>query len=377
MKSFTLKFALTFLLGVGLASAAVAQKIGGTVKDSAGKPVVGASVIVEGSTLGASSGVDGQWSLNVPDASKKTLVISYIGMKTQRIAIGSKTRIDVTLEDESTALDDVVVVGYATVKRRDVVGSVASVNAETLQQMPVASVAEAMTGRMAGVQITATEGDPDAEIRIRVRGAGTFSSDGAPLYIVDGFPVESISDVSSSEIQSIDILKDAFSTAIYGSRGANGVVLITTKSGEKGKVNVNYNVYWGFKDIARKNQVQDAQPFGVRQMTVQTGRHPEQGGGQLRALFRGVFRHRPLRQREGQQLDGAALRPHGRAVQPQPFTVSGGGDKFKWNATYACLYDKAIMVGSNCNSGDRSSASKHRSTPTSASRSISTSAIRV
>ena len=216
MKSFTLKFALLFLLGVGLASTAAAQKIGGVVKDSAGKPVIGASVVVDGTTLGASSGVDGRWTLTVPDASKKTLVISYIGMKTQRIAIGSKTQIDVRLEDESTAMDDVVVVGYATVKRRDVVGSVASVNAETLQQMPVASVAEAMTGRMAGVQVTATEGDPDAEIRIRVRGAGSFSSDGAPLYIVDGFPVESISDISSSEIQSIDILKDAFSTAIYG-----------------------------------------------------------------------------------------------------------------------------------------------------------------
>ena len=250
MKSFTLKFALTFLLGVGLASAAVAQKIGGTVKDSAGKPVVGASVIVEGSTLGASSGVDGQWSLNVPDASKKTLVISYIGMKTQRIAIGSKTQIDVTLEDESTAMDDVVVVGYATVKRRDVVGSVASVNAETLQQMPVASVAEAMTGRMAGVQITATEGDPDAEIRIRVRGAGTFSSDGAPLYIVDGFPVESISDISSSEIQSIDILKDAFSTAIYGSRGANGVVLINTKKGNRNETNVELKINVGVSSRA-------------------------------------------------------------------------------------------------------------------------------
>ena len=114
MKSFTLKFALLFLLGVGLASTAAAQKIGGVVKDSAGKPVIGASVIVDGTTLGASSGVDGQWTLNVPDASKKTLVISYIGMKTQRIAIGSKTQIDVRLEDESTAMDDVVVVGYAT-----------------------------------------------------------------------------------------------------------------------------------------------------------------------------------------------------------------------------------------------------------------------
>ena len=124
MKNFTLKFALTLLLGVGLATAAMAQKIGGVVKDSAGNPVIGASVVVDGTTMGASSGVDGSWSLNVPDASKQTLVISYIGMKTQRIAIGSKTKIDVTLEDESTALDDVVVVGYATVRRRDVVGSV-------------------------------------------------------------------------------------------------------------------------------------------------------------------------------------------------------------------------------------------------------------
>ena len=346
MKSFTLKFALLFLLGVGLASTAAAQKIGGVVKDSAGKPVIGASVIVDGTTLGASSGVDGQWTLNVPDASKKTLVISYIGMKTQRIAIGSKTQIDVRLEDESTAMDDVVVVGYATVKRRDVVGSVASVNAETLQQMPVASVAEAMTGRMAGVQVTATEGDPDAEIRIRVRGAGSFSSDGAPLYIVDGFPVESISDISSSEIQSIDILKDAFSTAIYGSRGANGVVLITTKSGEKGKINVNYNVYWGFKDIARKNQVQALNPsefakwqyeLAAVQNKVSDNYEPYFGAFSDIDLYDNVKGNDWMDQlfgRTGEQFN-------------HNLTVSGGGDKFKWNATYARLYDKAIMIGSN------------------------------
>lgn len=346
MKSFTLKFALLFLLGVGLASTAAAQKIGGVVKDSAGKPVIGVSVVVDGTTLGASSGVDGRWTLTVPDASKKTLVISYIGMKTQRIAIGSKTQIDVRLEDESTAMDDVVVVGYATVKRRDVVGSVASVNAETLQQMPVASVAEAMTGRMAGVQVTATEGDPDAEIRIRVRGAGSFSSDGAPLYIVDGFPVESISDISSSEIQSIDILKDAFSTAIYGSRGANGVVLITTKSGEKGKVNVNYNVYWGFKDIARKNQVQALNPsefarwqyeLAAIQNKVSDNYEPYFGAFSDIDLYDGVKGNDWMDQlfgRSGEQFN-------------HNLTVSGGGDKFKWNATYARLYDKAIMIGSN------------------------------
>ena len=233
MKSFTLKFALLFLLGVGLASTAAAQKIGGVVKDSAGKPVIGASVVVDGTTLGASSGVDGRWTLTVPDASKKTLVISYIGMKTQRIAIGSKTQIDVRLEDESTAMDDVVVVGYATVKRRDVVGSVASVNAETLQQMPVASVAEAMTGRMAGVQVTATEGDPDAEIRIRVRGAGSFSSDGAPLYIVDGVERTSIDEIAPNTIERISVLKNQSSTAVYGSRGKNGVIVVTTKGAAK------------------------------------------------------------------------------------------------------------------------------------------------
>ena len=187
MKNFTMKFALTLLLGLGLTASAMAQKIGGVVKDAAGNPVIGASVVVDGTTLGASSGIDGAWTLNVPDASKQTLVISYIGMKTQRIAIGSKTKIDVTLEDESTALDDVVVVGYATVKRRDVVGSVSSVSSEELTQMPVASVAEAMTGRMAGVQITATEGDPDADIKIRVRGGGSITQDNSPLYIVDGW----------------------------------------------------------------------------------------------------------------------------------------------------------------------------------------------
>ena len=126
--------------------------------------------------------------MQVPDAPSKTLVISYIGMKTQRVAIGTKTLIDVTLEDESTALDDVVVVGYAAVKRRDVVGSVASVNAETLTQMPVNSVTEALSGRMAGVSVTSTEGDPDAEIKIRVRGGGSITQDNSPLYIVDGFP---------------------------------------------------------------------------------------------------------------------------------------------------------------------------------------------
>ena len=351
MKNFTLKFALTLLLGLGMATAAMAQKIGGVVKDSAGNPVIGASVVVEGTTLGASSGIDGSWSLQVPDAAKKTLVFSYIGMKTQRVAIGTKTKIDVTLEDESTALDDVVVVGYATVRRRDVVGSVSSVNAEELTQMPVASVAEAMTGRMAGVQITATEGDPDADIKIRVRGGGSITQDNSPLYIVDGFPVESISDIPASDIASIDVLKDAFSTAIYGSRGANGVVIVTTKSGEKGRVTVNYNFYMGFKEMANQDKVKamDVGNFVRYQYELAALQSTSSNNVVSKNYepFFGSFNDIDLYD----TLAGNDWvdQVFGRTGQQSNhnLSVSGGGDKFRWTASYSRLYDKAIMTGSN------------------------------
>ncbi|WP_418981641.1 SusC/RagA family TonB-linked outer membrane protein [Alistipes sp.] len=346
MKNFTLKFALFFLMGVGLVSTAAAQKIGGVVKDAAGNPVIGASVIVDGTTLGASSGVDGSWSLNVPDASKKTLVISYIGMETQQVPIGNKTMIDVTLADAATALDDVVVVGYATMKRRDVVGSISSVGAEALTQMPVASVAEAMTGRMAGVAITASEGDPDAEIKIRVRGGGSISQDSSPLLIVDGFPVESISDIPASDIQSIDVLKDAFSTAIYGSRGANGVVIVTTKSGEKGRLTVNYNAYVGFKDIARKNKlaVMDVSNFVKYQYELAAMREEvDKMYEPYFGSFSDIDLYDNLRGNDWMdQLFGRTGTQFSHNL-----SVSGGGDKFKWTASYSRLYDKAIMLGSN------------------------------
>ncbi len=345
MKNFTLKIAL-LIMGVCLASSAMAQKIGGIVKDSAGNPVIGASVVVDGTTMGASSGLDGDWTLDVPDASKQTLVISYIGMKTQRVAVGSQTHFDIVLADESTALDDVVVVGYATMKRRDVVGSVSSVSSETLTQMPVASVSEALSGRMAGVMVTASEGDPDAEIKIRVRGGGSITQDNSPLYIVDGFPVESISDIPASDIQSIDVLKDAFSTAIYGSRGANGVVIVTTKSGESGKVVVNYNVYYGVKEMANKDALTPMSPYEYLQYQYEaaliegkmdTNYEPYFGSFADMDLYRNLKGIDWLDQtfgRTGTTFD-------------HNLSVSGGGDKFKWTAGYSHHDESAIMVGSD------------------------------
>lgn len=217
----------------------------GNVKDATGDPIIGASIVEKGNTSnGTITNLDGDFSLKVP--ANATLIVSYIGMKTQEIAIKGKNKIDVTLSDDTKALDEVVVIGYGTAKRKDITGSVATVSSEVLSAVPVASATEALQGKMAGVQITTTEGSPDAEMKIRVRG-GSITGDNTPLFIVDGFPVESISDIPASDIEDMTVLKDASSTAIYGSRGANGVILVTTKSGKEGKLSVSYNTYYSWK----------------------------------------------------------------------------------------------------------------------------------
>lgn len=210
MKNLTYKISL-LIAGLFAAVCTVdAQQIKGTVTDTGGEPLIGVSVFVDGTTSGTVTDVDGKYEISVPDAKGKILVFSCIGMATKNVLIGSKTTVNVILEEDSTFLDETVVIGYATVKRRDLMGSVTSVDSKTLTSVPVTTVNEALSGRMAGVQVTATEGDPDAEIKIRVRGTGSITQDSSPLYIVDGFPVESISDIPASDIQSIDVLKDAF-----------------------------------------------------------------------------------------------------------------------------------------------------------------------
>ena len=257
-----LKYKISLLVAGLLATFSLsAQEISGVVKDTGGLPLVGVSVFVDGTTMGVSTDADGRYAINVPEAKGKTLVFSCIGMRTHSVTIGNSSRIDVILDEDANFLEETVVIGYATVKRKDLMGSVSSVDSKALNAMPVTSVSEALSGRMAGVQVTTTEGDPDAEIKIRVRGAGSITQDSSPLYIVDGFPVESISDIPASDIQSIDVLKDAFSTAIYGSRGANGVVLVTTKGGTSGKFSVSYNAYWGMKKMANADAIQVNSPY--------------------------------------------------------------------------------------------------------------------
>lgn len=245
MKIFSMMCIIFSLVCWGNVYAQQKKEIKGTVVDGGGEGLIGVSVSVTGASVGTVTDLDGNFTLSVP-ANAKTLEAKYIGMKTQTVPItGSK--ITITMEDNSSELDEVVVIGYGAVAKKDLTGSVSSVSAKDLKNVPVASAAEAITGRMAGVNVSMAEGSPDADIRIRVRGGTSISQDNSPLYVVDGIQVNSISDIPPSDIASIDILKDAASTAIYGAQGSNGVVLITTKSGREGKISVSFNASYGAK----------------------------------------------------------------------------------------------------------------------------------
>lgn len=229
--------------------------IRGKVVSPSGEELPGVNIMVKGTTVGTITDINGDYQIQVDNPAQAVLVFRFIGFTEQEKPVGSQSTINVTLAESAIALQEVVAIGYGTVQRRDITGSVASVSGDALTAIPVASATEAITGKLAGVQISATEGSPDAEIRIRVRGGGSITGDNTPLFIVDGFPVESISDIAPADIESIDVLKDASSTAIYGSRGANGVIIVTTKRGKEGKLVVNYNAYTSWKKLANKLDV--------------------------------------------------------------------------------------------------------------------------
>lgn len=238
------------------------RKIIGTVVDENGEPLIGATVVVKGKKgNGTVTDVDGHFTLNVPEGT--TLSVSFIGYVTQHI--NAKKSMTVQLRPDASDLDEVVVVGYGTQRRGELTGSISSLAGAKIENMPVASVGEALAGRMAGVQVTSDDGSPDADIQIRVRGGGSITQDNSPLYIVDGFPVDNIKDIPPMDIESIDVLKDASATAVYGARGANGVVIVTTKSAKAGKTSINFNAYVQTRKLAKKLDVMDSREFVMMQ----------------------------------------------------------------------------------------------------------------
>ena len=225
--------------------------IKGTILDATGMPVIGANVMVKGTTNGTITDMDGKFSLEVDKSA--ILVVSYIGYANQEIKVGNQNTLSITMKEDAEALDELVVVGYGTVKKSDLTGSVGSVSMEDVNKVGITSADRALQGQVAGVQVNARSGQPGESMMIRVRGGNSLSGGNEPLYVIDGMPVEGMSsDINPEDILSMEVLKDASSTAIYGSRGANGVVMITTKRGKEGKTTVDYNGYIGVSQLRKK-----------------------------------------------------------------------------------------------------------------------------
>lgn len=235
----------------------VAITISGTVTDEKNATLPGVNILEKGTTNGTTTDAAGHYTLNVQDE-KSILVFSFIGYATQEIPVSGRSTIDIALMPTVQSLEEVVVVGYGTVERKDLTGSIGSIGGEALEQLKVTNVSEAMLGKIAGVQVKPYDGTPGKPPVINIRGTGSLSAGTEPLYVVDGFPVSDLGGINLSNVESIDVLKDASSTAIYGSRGSNGVVIITTKRGKSGATRFSFDAYYGLQKIARRPHYMNA-----------------------------------------------------------------------------------------------------------------------
>jgi len=261
-----LLFFLTVLFFIPFSLMAQNKTITGKVVDESGNPVQGVNIVTKGVKKGTQTDNAGNFSITVSATGSVDLIVSSVGFESKVVTVTGNESVSIQLTRAVITQEDVVVVGYATVKRKDLTGSVSSVGSKELKDFPLSSAAEALQGKLAGVQLTSTEGAPGAEVIVRVRGGGSITQDNSPLYIVDGVQVENaLSVLSPQDIASVDVLKDASTTAIYGARGANGVVIITTKGGRSGKTQVTYNGSYGFRQLTEFQDVMKPYDFVVWQ----------------------------------------------------------------------------------------------------------------
>lgn len=254
--------------------------VSGNVIDRSGKPLPGVTVIIKGTTTGTVTDIDGFYSIpDVPEDAE--LKFSFVGMKTQEILVGNQAQINITMEEDAIGIDEVVAIGYGTIKKSDLTGSVTSVKTEDLENVKMQSIDQALAGRAAGVQVTQSSGVPGSAPAVRVRGTTSLQGANEPLYVVDGFPIyagagsgnagtaagssniSGIANINPNDIESIEILKDASATSIYGARAANGVILITTKSGTVGNDKISFSANYGFQSVTKKMDVMDAYQYAV------------------------------------------------------------------------------------------------------------------
>lgn len=313
----------------------------GKVVDDAGEPIIGATIREQGTTNGTVTGIDGSFSLDVAD--NVNLEISYIGYETRKVRAQQGKKLDITMREDANVLDEIVVLGYGNIRRSDVTGSIASVSSESISKVASASVADALAGKMAGVQITTADGALDAEISVRVRGGGSITQDNSPLFLVDGFPVDDLSGIPPTDIESIDVLKEASMTAIYGARGANGVVIVTTKNPKMGKTTVQFNSYLQMRTLARKIPVMNNYEFVMAEYEYQMIRKGSDEGfiknfGYYDDID--LYKYTNTTDWQDEILGGNPI------SQYYNITVNGGNEKTKFNLSYTRNKDEGQLIGS-------------------------------
>ena len=341
----------TLLLSVSMGFAQT--RIVGIVTDERQEPIPGVNVIVKGTKTGTITDLEGQYQISVPKGSS-VLTFSFLGYATKEVTIGNKTRINVTLKEDAVILDEVVAIGYGSVKKSDLTGSVSNVDMEDLTKAPVTSIDQALAGRVAGVQVVATDARPGATSNIVIRGSNTISdsSDGSPLYVIDGFPMEDpdLAAYNPNDIESIDVLKDASATAIYGARGANGVIIINTKRGKEAPPTVTYDGYITWQTEPQFLKMMDAYNFVKLQTELnhytdqyldRTYLSYDKNLGRYQTLE--DYRNREAYNWQDIVLDGAPYTNH-------HVSLSGGTQHTKYSASASYFYQKGTLTGSSYNS---------------------------
>jgi TonB-linked SusC/RagA family outer membrane protein len=304
------------------------KNITGRVVDASNIPLVGVNVVENGTTNGVMTGIDGKFSITVTSGTS-VLKFSFIGYVDQEVAVGNQTTFNITLIESIIGLEEVVVVGYGTQRREAVTGSVASMSGDKIRDVPSSNITQALQGRVSGVDMEQTSTKPGATMQIRIRGTRSLNASNDPLVVLDGIPFAgSIGDISTSDIKSIDILKDAAATAIYGSRGANGVILLTTNKGLKGqRSKVTYNGYYGVKNIFAQYPMMNGPEF--RALRTAANMYPIDGADESDAYN---TNWQDLFYRTG-------------AVTSHDLGVSGGTEKGNYNFGIGYLKDEAIIPG--------------------------------
>ncbi|UCS92847.1 TonB-dependent receptor [Echinicola marina] len=318
-------------------------QVSGTITDEGGLPIPGAAVLIKGTSTGTAADIDGKYQLSAPSGS--TLQFSFIGYLPEEVQVGNQSTINITLEQDLSDLEEVVVVGYGTVKKSQLTGAISSVGAKEIAEQPITDARQALQGRSSGVDVTSPGSKPGAAPQVRIRGRRSFNASNDPLFVVDGIPIAGgINDINPNDITSMEVLKDASATAIYGSRGANGVVLVTTKRGTAGKTVVSVDSYYGVNQSLGTIEVFDGPAFAAykRESRRATGNYPEGPATQEadEALFEPVELEGIAQGRTTDYI-GALLRTG--SIQSHQVGVSGGSEKTQFFVSGNYFQDKGVV----------------------------------